>query len=97
MEELQEEESVVCTVEQILDGIEESSRFGCAIDSVYRILKDVNTVKELTEFETVIEDLDAIASQLAVAITRPVNRNIDYNIQVAISNAPSVSTYIDYI
>lgn len=85
------------TLIELLDGIEESSRYGQQADSIYRSMKDIKVAKDALNYRGSLEELDVAAAYIRRCLNNPINANTDYQIQAAIANAPSVSSNIDYI
>ena len=91
------EEEKPKTLIELLDDIEESSRFGQQADAVYRGMKSVVTAKDALLYSGSIAELDFVAPRLARSVSSPPSINSNYDIQMVLANAPSVAQNIDYI
>lgn len=97
MEETTEVQERPKTLIELLDDIEESSRFGQQADAAYRATKNIKVAKDALLYTGSLEELDAAAALISRALNNPPSRNLEYNVQMAVANAPSVSLNIDYI
>ena len=85
------------TLIELLDDIEESSRYGQQADRLYRDMKNIKVAKDALNYQGSLAELDVAAEHIQRCLNNPINRNTDYNIQAAVASAPSVSINIDYI